>query len=437
MNKIFFLLLLASMFTDCSKSASKPTLPTSPTNPTSPVPPVESDSHLTVTIDTTVGAILPGHSADTFLVELKNTKLIKQVPVVYHFTVGAVPDSGSKLTDSTWADTIDLSQNKVHEVTIKAQDGQKSVYAIAFKYLFVNHLLVGGTQESETRILFNGDTMYVGAAQGIFKSIDGGQTYSLLNGLGGQTSVLDLFIHGSTIYAATNLGVSISSDDGQTFSSQVFPTGYPLYTNFPCTGIFAQGDTVYVSGGGVHVSHDGGSTYAADSYNPPGTVPVSTSSIYAKGSMVYVGSYRGFGVSVDGGQTFVTNTSGLGDGNSQVQCNSFVIYNGLIYVADVWGVSISGDGGNGFTDYTSANGLSDQGNNWVSAVGVDGNLVAAATNYGVSISTDGGKSYLNYGVDYGLGSNSTRGVTVRGNTIYVASSWDAIGSGGLTVITPR
>jgi hypothetical protein len=81
----------------------------------------------------------------------------------------------------------------------------------------------------------------------------------------------------------------------------------------------------------------------------------------------------------------------------------------MIYVADEWGVSISSNGGTSFIDYTSADGLSNPGDNWVSAIGVDGNLVGAATDYGISISTDGGKSYLNYNADYGLGSNTSRG----------------------------
>jgi hypothetical protein len=410
MKKIYLVIVMLPIFIGCSKNSSKPTTPTPPSNPTSPTAPVESDSHLTVTIDTTVGAILPGHSADTFLVQLKQTKLIKQVPLVYHFTVGAAPDSGSRLTDSTWADTVDLSQNKVHEVTVTAKNGKKSVYAIAFQYLFINHPIIGGTQESDCRIVFNSDTIYVGTAQGIYKSIDGGQSYMLVNDLGGGlASVNDIFIQGRTIYAATNLGVSISTDNGKTFSSHTFPTGYPLYSNFPCTGIYAQGDTVYVAGGGVYVSHDGGNTYSPNSYNPQAPVPVLMSSIYGKGSTVYAGSYNGFAVSSDGGQSFVTYTNGLGDGNAQVQCNGFVVYNNMIYVADEWGVSISSNGGTSFIDYTSADGLSNPGDNWVSAIGVDGNLVGAATDYGISISTDGGKSYLNYNADYGLGSNTSRG----------------------------
>ena len=89
----------------------------------SPGPVVHNNSQLTVTVDTAIGSITHGSSPGIFIIDLKDPAQWDKVPVILHIDRTATSNIGTKVNDSTYLDTIDISDNKVAGVTIIAGNG--------------------------------------------------------------------------------------------------------------------------------------------------------------------------------------------------------------------------------------------------------------------------------------------------------------------------
>src|SRR5581483_6650334 len=86
-----------------------------------------------VSIDSSVGSIRQKVMSDTFFIELKNPGYqALAVPLVLHLPVGATSNVGTKVSDNTWNDTIDISSNKVQAVVITDQNGVASTFHFAY-----------------------------------------------------------------------------------------------------------------------------------------------------------------------------------------------------------------------------------------------------------------------------------------------------------------
>src|SRR5579872_523664 len=155
-------------FTACKKSSPAKT------------PVIHNNSQLTVTVDPAIGAVMHSSSPDTFAIDLKDPSQWSKVPVVLHIDPSASCNTGTKVNDSTYLDTIDISNNKVAGVTVIAGNGTFTNYGLGFKYIFSDH--------------------------------------SIVNGLG-SNYVLDVHAQGNTICAATGAGLSFSTDGGRHFTN--------------------------------------------------------------------------------------------------------------------------------------------------------------------------------------------------------------------------
>lgn len=431
MKKTIFWILVLFNLIACRKSGSN----------------LDSNSQLTVTVDPTIGSVMRTQSSDTFAIDLKDPSICPRVPVVLHMAASATSSAGTKVSDSVWNDTIDISQNKVAMVTITAQNRTSRRYGLGFKYIFTavaDFAAIppqsGSSSAFPEGVYVQGNTIYVATRNGIFISTNGGASfanYTVANGLG-DNRVLGIYVQGNTIYASTYGGLSMSTDGGIKFTNYAFPTlpgsnDFQVYgPNYPVASIYAQGNTIYAATfGGVEISTDGGTTFTKYTN---GLGSLSVLGIFATGNTIYAATAKGLSVSLDGGNTFTNSTNGLGTSQGYYQCNGVYEQNGIVYVATVGGLSISTDGGAHFSNLTIANGLGD---NWVSSVYLQGNTIYAATNGGLSISTDGGTQFTNYSVTNGLGqyggtgSFDIVGVFAQGNAIYTV---DDI---GLNLVTPR
>jgi len=359
-----------------------------------------------VSIDSSIGRVVPRHSGDTVLVELNNpSTTLAAVPLSYSVAHGAVPDSGvlSSVPD-VWKDTVDLTHNKVCTVTVRAANGMTHSYVIAFAYVIEDHTI--SSDAGTTNDLFlKGDSLYVANARGVFYSTDGAVSFSKVPGLSGEVTCV--YARGNEIYAGTANGLAMSFDGGQSFLTHQFEGLTNGYNFGIVTGVDVQGDTVYVSTrDGVYVSRDKGTSWGRV---PKGTFTASGNEdmlcIIARGNMVYAGMYGGYFISYDGGRTFHRTNSFR---EWYVYCYRLAFQNGEVYAATGAGVAVSTNGGQSFGWAWEQEVMND--------VSVEGDVVCGVSGAGMVISRDGGGSYVSYGGQ--VGATGETAVEIRKDVIY-------------------
>ena len=255
--------------------------------------------------------------------------------------------------------------------------------------------------------------------------------FTTANGLP-DNKILDVYVADGKIYAATiDGGLGISSDGGASWSHHLPST--------TISSVFARGSSIYVaSHSGVSISGDGGATWTTSNASSLTGLPAGTPwGIHAAEGLICVGSNdsgRGGGgvsVSTDGGASWSTTTKAQGLGADEV----FSVYcsGGKIYAATNGGLSISADAGATFSNQFP-NGWPPQ-----ERVFVDGDSVySASVGCGVSISHDGGASWTRSSSVNGLGSDLCEDVFAHGTSIYAATRPHAGGNtglGGLSIST--
>ncbi len=413
MKKIIYLLLTLAAIAGCHKHEVIP----------------ESSTALLVTVDPSIGTVARQGLTDTFVVQLIVPSNAIAVPVALHVPVGAIPNLGTGIDDSTWHLTVNATQMNL--VTVRAANGDNHKYGIIYNYVFSSQTVaVNGVHVFLRGVSFYGDTMYLPSSVGLFVSTDSGGHFALYDrsvGLG-DSSATGIAVQGGVIYLSTFAGLSVSSDWGAHFTNHPFETFPGSGVNVPVNAVYVQGDTIYAGTvSGLEISRDKGVHFTNFFNNGLGNPNVL--SVYAKGSTVYAGTSEGLSVSNDGGATFTNYTSGLGNLGGNAQINQLTVQGSTAYCATIGGLSFSASPVAGFTNATTTNGL---GSNWTNSVFVQGTMVWAGTNGGLSMSEDGGAHYVNFTTaGNGLLDDIVLGVTVRNGAVY------AVESGGLTVITTR
>ncbi len=250
---------------------------------------------------------------------------------------------------------------------------------------------------------------------GIFESYAGGPVTAQViswhnyhqNGPG--TSPQGVFVDShKVIYVATGNsggGLAVSHDGGTTWTNYTISNGLPSNV---VTAVYVDGNNIYAgTQRGLAVSTNGGSSWTPYSqFNNRQIV-----GIYASGENIYV-IQQGAGliISTNGGSTWSSNYLQFDSPQGVYGFGS------TVYVATRDGVYIGPNDGSNWVQSTS--GL---GSNTVQGVYIssDGQTLYAATQGGLSISTDGGSSWTNYTT--GLASSNVQAVYASGSTIYAAT----------------
>jgi len=408
-----------------------------------------SNSGLTISMDPTIGSAGHTSSTDTFVVALQDPSTCYKVPLVLHIAATSVSREGTRTTDSTYEDTVDISQNKVATIIIVAQNGDSTIYGIGLNYIFTNYTFTnwpagpGGSLVASAvlGLYAQGNSIYAGTYGGLSVSANGGASftnYTTANGLG-NNQVNGIYVNGDTVYASTQGGLSISVNGGAAFTN--YTTANGLGYNI-VNGAYTQGNMLYAATAmGLSVSSNGGVSFTNHTLAAGlgGSNPVLGPSIfgpalgvYAQGSNVYTATVEGLSVSTDGGATFSCFTTANGLGDNQV--NGVYVQGGTVYAATFGGLSVNSSGSLGtgsFTNFTGGVGLGIAGDYDVYGVYASGDTVYAGTGAGLSISTDGGAHFISYTGLNGLGSNPVHCLYKQGNVLYAGTG------SGLTVIRPR
>lgn len=294
---------------------------------------------------------------------------------------------------------------------------------------------------------------------GMFRSTDGGATWTPYNKGLENTAVYRVISSGGTLYAGTYFnsnGVFRSTDGGRTW----LPANV-LMANRRIRSLVALGSTVVASGEtGVYRSTDGGVTFAASrSGLPSGASPYAMAT---GGGTIYAGLYpTGFAKSTDAGATWIPGTppasSGYASalaasGNTVVAAVGGIVYRSLdggatwapgavVVPADasyfVYSLSFSGStlfaGLQGYgTPQTHGMAMStDLGATWTRSqngmpanvdvydVQSSGGQLFAATGSGIYSSTDGGASWTSFYAD--LASTSILSIAPVGGMLHAGT----------------
>jgi photosystem II stability/assembly factor-like uncharacterized protein len=239
---------------------------------------------------------------------------------------------------------------------------------------------------------------------GLFRSMDGGDSWTAVNAGLTSTTIWSLAVSGTTLYASTNGGVFRSEDEGQTW--------FPANTGLPSTGALAVSGTVLyagTSGGGVFRSRDGGDSWTAVN---TGLTSAYVEALAVSGTTLYAGTTEGIFRSEDDGDSWTAANTGL----TSTYVQTFSVSGTTIYAGTLGGgVFRSDDGGDSWTAATS--GLT---NTDIRALQASGTTVYAGTSGGgVFRSDDGGDSWT--AINTGLSNASIRALAVSGATLYAGT----------------
>jgi photosystem II stability/assembly factor-like uncharacterized protein len=236
----------------------------------------------------------------------------------------------------------------------------------------------------------NTSIIYAGTNRGVFKSTDGGGTWSV-TGMSNVLSVLCLAIdsiNSSTMYAGTDgQGIWWSTDGGRSWNTP--PSGPPPVSNAVAidpsnSNIVYEGTNIYGVVKWTNITTGGTYTYI---YNP--THPVYALVIdHSNPDTIYAGTDGGAFKSTDGGATWIAINSGL----TNTHVNTLAINptnTSIIYAGTDGGIFKSANGGGSW----SASGLANTHINVLAIDPSDPNFIYAGTNGGVIESTDGGASW--------------------------------------------
>lgn len=164
----------------------------------------------------------------------------------------------------------------------------------------------------------NGATVLAGTAKGLFRTTDGGATWSQID-LGGTANVNDIVFDpnsAATVYAsASGLGIFFSTDSGATW--QDISAG--LSTNrTTAIAISADSSRIYVgtqlisaTEGGLHVRDSGDTQWRAAARVPASTLAVEPSDK----NLLYIGTSVGAFISRNGGSSILRADQGLTERN--------------------------------------------------------------------------------------------------------------------------
>lgn len=192
-------------------------------------------------------------------------------------------------------------------------------------------------------------TLYAGAATGLWKSADGGASFSqpAQSGLSGAIFSLNFDPAIPALFVGTSAGLFKSTDGGNTFTQLTLPGSvgthvYWVHYNALLALLFVG------TNNGACFSSDGGSTFTAVTM-PASGIQVFSGTFDDNSGTPYLGTDRGVFLSNDGGNTFVATNMNF----NPVYSMAFDIPNGIAYAGTYSiGVVASTDGFN--TNFTFA-----------------------------------------------------------------------------------
>jgi len=224
---------------------------------------------------------------------------------------------------------------------------------------------------SISSIAIDGENIFVGSEYiGIFRSTDGGNTWTEVNnGLTNQ-NINALAISGKNIFAGTQNGMFLSTDNGDTWTA--------VNNGLPEFGIY--------------------------------TIAISGSNVFIGGYADWIGC--GVFLSTDNGNSWTAVNNGL----TNLYVFSLAITGGNIFAGTLGGVFVSNNNGN--TWMSSSNGLT---NPWIKSFGVKGSDILAGTSYsGVFRTSDFGNSWTE--VNEGLKNANMKSLEINSSGIF-AGTW--------------
>lgn len=257
-------------------------------------------------------------------------------------------------------------------------------------------------------VLKDNGVLYAGVEDGIFTSVNEGQTWTrTLSG----PSTYNFLVFESKVYAGTLFGVYVTANRGQTWTrvSNGLPAGI-------VTSLSLVGNVLYAThiSSGVYRSLDSGQSWTAVNN---GLTNLRALSFVVRGASLFVGTGTGVFRSTNEGQNWSAVNNGLPAG--QVFALTF---SGPNLLAAVRGEAIYRSTDNGDTWVKSANGALHP---FVNTLFANGNTVFASGNGGLGVirSLDNGQtwSFFNEGFD----ARYATGFYVSGSTLY-ASTFNGI-----------
>jgi ligand-binding sensor domain-containing protein len=230
-------------------------------------------------------------------------------------------------------------------------------------------------------VFIKDNQMFVGSFNGLFKSMDGGNTYTNVStGLPSKT-VRALHYRGNQLFVATDEGLMLSIDNGATWK-EVNPN-WVSAAGLPAKGVFTliEKDSFIFAGritGGLMRSTDGVNWTLISQSN--GLTNGRVWSLAAKDGKLFVGTNNGLFLSSDNGNTLTLCNTGI---------NTFtyalaVTPSRITAATNGQGIYTSFD--NGATWTSTNNGLLI--NRILSAASIGNNVVVGTDGGGVYVSTD-------------------------------------------------
>jgi photosystem II stability/assembly factor-like uncharacterized protein len=269
---------------------------------------------------------------------------------------------------------------------------------------------------------------------GVYKSIDNGATWTVINNGLTNISCRYLFAKGSDLFVSTDNGIHRLTDGGINWiqANTGIPIGYP-------NTFMVNGNTIFVgvANNGIYKSIDNGNHWSPSSN---GMMATSIKSLVKSGSTLYAGAYYSGGI-------FSTSTGGNSWNPSFPSVSSViqVITSGNdIYAAtNGHGIFKSQNNGSTWTALTPVTGSS----HIYSVAKAGNNLFAGTAGIGVYKSGDDGTTWAE--VNEGLTSKTIHMLTPVGNNLFAATSnglflsknngsnWALSGLPGINIITVK
>lgn len=263
-----------------------------------------------------------------------------------------------------------------------------------------------------TAVYEKAGTIYAAAYPSFYQSTDNGVTWKQQGLPDAAVKKMAVASNGTLYFYVENgsgfSSIAISNDKGKTFT--IRNIGEIVGGSPTASGIYVDGNTLYVATTGIAVSSDGGNTFTVLTKTGNGLSEFFIDAVYAQGATIY--AITGSGIldkSTNGGITFVYQSIfSLGSAAVAVSGTN-------VYLAGSSGLDVSNNTWASFTRKTSANGLPE---NYVNDVAVNslGYVYAATLNTGVGVSTNNGASFTALGT---LPANTGSNVSTCGGKLFV------------------